>query len=735
MHPDWYIEIKHLDFVIDTLKKDLEIRLESDINIKKEMREINKSTWEEAGALSGHSTLEEAPTYLQGVMLLKQKIMSSTENKKRIYRLRRQIESPYFCRIDFKEDDYILEKIYIGTYGHRIEDTGEILIYDWRAPISSIFYDFEPGKVQYESPSGSIGGELFLKRQYRILWSKLNLMFDSNIAIDDNILQDILAQSSNNKMKTIVSTIQKEQNKAIRYEGKKIMVVQGPAGSGKTSIALHRAAYLLYRYRDKIKSENILLLTPNTAFIEYISSVLPELGEEELKCVTLVDLTKKILKHRIYKYETYAEMLEWKLATTNYKNNPRLELAKFKSTQEFVDILDKFIDIYENKIINFQDIKYKNKIFMSKNSIKELFYDSFKYMPINKRLIRIKNIVSQKISEYEKATRKKISKDLSNDSQYVSEAERNAVGRKQVKNDLQNANNLTDEMFSIDIINLYITLFKDFEKWNLFENTISKESILSGIKALENRTLFFEDQAPILYLMMSLGIIDADRTIKHIIIDEAQDYSITTFKLFSKLYKDSNITILGDSNQNINPFYGIGSLDLAGNTINKDDYEYIVLNKSYRSTLEIMNFASKILPANTIPYGRNGNEPQIIIKNNIKNLCNSLFKFIENNKEKYSSIAIIGRTLSDCKRIYNFAPDNIQIKLVENGDNEISEGINILPSYLSKGMEFDAVLATILSKDDYYYNEDELFYTVCTRALHILNLYSIEDTKILNKIL
>lgn len=734
MHTDWKNELEKLEFVKEAIAIDLEGKINSEETIRKEMREINKDMWEQAGALSGQSTLEEAPTYLQGVMMLKQKMLTSDENKKRIYRLRKQLVSPYFCRIDYKEDDYILEKIYIGTYGLRIDETGEILIYDWRAPISGIFYDYEPGRVMYESPSGIINGELFLKRQYRIEKGHLIIMFDSNISIDDNILQDILAQSSNNKMKTIVSTIQREQNRAIRYEGKRIMVVQGPAGSGKTSIALHRAAYLLYRYKDNIKSENILLYTPNTAFIEYISSVLPELGEEELKCITLVNYAKKILGAKINKYESYSEMMEWKLANSNGQSN-RFKTSKFKASKEFVDLLERFLELYEKEIISFEDIRNKDYIFMKKGEIEELFYETFKLMPVYKRLLRIKNIISIKIAEYEKVMRKNVSAELADDSQYISNSERNAVSRIKIKKDIKNTVDNIDELFSINIIDIYIKLFKESYKWGYFENLLSDKAVSDSLNSLENNILFYEDQAPILYLMVSLGMIDSDRNIKHIIIDEAQDYSVIAFKLFSKLYNDCNITILGDVNQNINSLHGIGSLELTGAIMDKENYEYIVLNKSYRSTLEIMNFASKILPANTVPYGRNGQEPAVIIKNNHQDLCQEIIEHIKNLEKKYNSIAVICRTLADCNILISYFADNINARLINSGDEEILAGINIMPSYLSKGMEFDVVIATILFENDYICNEDELFYTVCTRALHVLDIYALENTKILKKLL
>ena len=270
MHPDWENEVNRLDTIRRMIEGELVKKMGSTLEYKEKMRKINKEMWEEVGALSGLSTLDATPTFLQEIGLLKQNMAEAAKNSKEVRMLERQYNSPYFARIDFREDNRNIENIYIGIYGFHA-GTGEIFIYDWRAPISSMFYDFEPGRALYECPSGSIEGELTLKRQFRIEKSQLLLMFDSALAIQDNILQDILAQNANNRMKTIVSTIQKEQNRVIRYEGKRVLVVQGPAGGGKTSIALHRAAYLLYHHRKSIQSNNIRLFTPNGTFAKYIS--------------------------------------------------------------------------------------------------------------------------------------------------------------------------------------------------------------------------------------------------------------------------------------------------------------------------------------------------------------------------------------------------------------------------------------------------------------------------------
>ena len=736
MHPEWENECKRLDAVKQVIESELMHRRNKTNKYKKQMREINKEMWDSVGVLSGIQTIDETPTFIQEVSLLKRNLSDASENSRRIKMLERQLNSPYFSRIDFREDNYGTESFYIGIYGFRKEDTGEILIYDWRAPVSSMFYDYEPGRALYDSPSGYIEGELLLKRQYRIEKGKLILVFDSSIAIEDDILQDIFARSANNRMKTIVSTIQRELNQAIRYEGKRVIAVQGPAGSGKTSIALHRAAYLLYRHRDSIRSENICLYTPNGVFTEYISSVLPELGEENLYNITLTGLTEKILGSTFKKYESFSEMMELQLLHkhTN-KMESRVQGISFKASKQFVSVLEKFANVFENDIIKFEGIRLGDHFFTDKKELEELFYRSYHHMPLAKRLSRMKHLITTRVKEFEKRRKREIINELSNSDEYIDASEIKAISRIKVMRELEKINRDIENMFSINIRMLYRMLFEDSEIWNTCGGVLSEDARSNTIDALDAGILCYEDQAPILYLMTLLGMIDPDTEIKHVIIDEAQDYSQVAFKLFSRLYSHCAITLLGDMNQNINPVSGIGNLRLAGELIDPESIEFFELNKSYRSTLEIMEFASRIIPTKTISFGRNGKIPEVITGITIKDVCDLIVDYIRGiENEKFQSIAVICHTLNNCYQVYKHLGNNLSVNLITGRDNEIPPGIVVIPSYLAKGLEFDVVIATVLSDDEYMTDEDQLFYTVCTRALHRLEIFAVEKAEILRKI-
>lgn len=784
MHLDWEYEVNRLELVKQAIERELRIRKRKKEEYKKQMQVINKDMWEEVGALSGFSSIDEIPTFIQDINMLKQNLLSASENNKRIKMLERLLYSPYFCRIDFKEDNSDTESFYIGVYGFRKGDTGEILIYDWRAPVSSMFYDYEPGRASYKSPSGYIEGELTLKRQYRIENGQLLLMFDSAIPIEDEILQEILASNTNNRMKIIVSTIQKEQNKAIRYEGKRVLAVQGPAGCGKTSIALHRAAYMLYHHRDNLKSENIYLFTPNGVFAKYVSTVLPDLGEDELNCVTLSKLTQKILGDVFKRYESYAEMMEWQLSQKNLGGlGYRGESIRYKTSKEFAAVLERFVEILENKVMQFRDIKCGDVVFAKKEELEELFHNSYRHMPIVRRLARMKMLVARRMEEYKNKKQEKIMETLSKSTEYYSPSEMKILSRIKVIRELEGTKKEVKEMLSVNIAKDYRMLFEDDTIWNLCGGNLSEEARRFTIEALENGILYYEDQPPILYLMALLGMIKGSDEIKHVIIDEAQDYSEVAFKLFSKLYSSCTITLLGDINQNISPVSGIGSLKYAGELIDPDNFEYIELDKSYRSTVEIMEFASRIIDSKVIPYGRNGKVPEILTAGTAEAVCGLIGEHIKKMKEEnYRMIAVICRTLSDCCKVYEYLggsnscgcshkescgdgychEDNhechcdvqedvsgdgsqgkgqgkdikvdVPVNLIVHEDDEFPAGVIVIPSYLAKGLEFDAVIAAVLSEDEYITDEDQLFYTVCTRALHRLVVCSVENAGILKKL-
>lgn len=734
MQHDRGFEESRLHTVRELIAKELLDKVNSTDELKNEMRAINKEMWEDYG--SSLETLDIQASFMQHISFLKSNLGDLSDNQRRLMILEKQYNTPYFCRIDFKEDGYETESFYIGIYGFRLKNKVENLIYDWRAPISSLFYDYEPGPALYECPAGNISGELLLKRQFKILNGELTLMFDCNVAIEDDILQEILARNTANGMKAIVSTIQREQNRAIRFAGKRILIVSGPAGSGKTSIAMHRAAYLLYRYRNNLRAENIVLFAPNDAFADYISNVLPELGEENIQYHTSNSLIKMLLSPSLINYQTYEEYIENILLRKSFIGTEKhLDIIRFKASGQFIELIDDYIGRLENDYPDLQQISNGYFTFADREELHKLFHDSFRAMPIAGRLEQIKFMIKIRIDEYETLRQKELEHTMPDDGEFSEERDRKAYSRLKVSRELEVVRQTLDEMCSPNIIKLYKSFFAEYLSDKAGSASLTDMIIKYTTDSLEDGHLLYEDQAPLLYMMSLLGMLEPDKQTKHVIIDEAQDYSELMYRFLFRYYSHSNIAVLGDPNQNVNSYGSINSLKALQSLLKEAEAEYLELTKSYRSTREIIQFARRLLPSDVEPFGRQGLQPEISFEDTYDKLCHRLCSYLKAIEENNcNSIAVICRTLKDCKRLYSSLKDAVELNLVSNGNEQTPQGIIIIPSYLTKGLEFDLVAVVLLSVDDYTANEDKLLYTVCTRALHRLDIFSIKGAKQLEKL-
>ena len=705
-------------------------------NYKREAIEIQKTMWEEVKCTPTDLGDLDAPAqlwqYQADISNQARKYKMSTNV---VSRLEKMLKSPYFGRIDFKEDgEDAGEKIYIGIYNLRKEGSMEILVYDWRAPISGMFYDYEIGPSGYDCPMGRINGQMLLKRQYKIENERILYMFDSSLRINDEMLQEMLGRSTDNRMRTIVTSIQKEQNCVIRDDRNKILVVQGPAGSGKTSIALHRAAFLLYKYRENIKSENILIFSPNHVFEDYISNVLPELGEENVDSSTFADFFTGVIDTK-YRIETMNGHMEYVL---NAKSDSiRLNSIKFKATYTFLKILQEYMKrLDRGDGIVFKSLSCEGKLIISSEEISRLFREDYNYLPYIKRLEKLKQRLFYLITPYEERLADEITKnDLSADSS-LNEGEKNSIAAQKAKALLGPILNEIEQMTTVDIYRLYGDLIKNMKLYvsqeqcgKLCENMNYDQLEDIGqytLRRLEQGIIDYEDLAPILLLITGLGGAYNAKAIKHVIIDEAQDYTSVQYEVLRRTFEHCNITILGDMNQTVNAYMNIGSFDITANIFGSKDTAYITLTKSYRSTLEISEFCNEILQCRTSAQqlGRHGNKPEII-RYDRENLYREIaedIKQLKNNGHKL--ISVICKTASECERLYQSIQPYSDISLITNQKEVYKEGIVTIPSYLAKGLEFDAVI--ICTADEWVYSGDvdrRLLYTVCTRALHELHLY------------
>lgn len=594
-------------------------------------------------------------------------IMQSKGNY--LQRLFRIQNKPYFGSIRFKEDGNEEEdNIYIGIT--HVEDKLDYYVHDWRSPICSMFYDYETGPASYKAPSGIIKGNITKKRQYIIEDAELKHIFDNDLNISDSLLQEVLAEESSDKMKNIVNTIQEEQNKVIRNTEDKNLIVEGIAGSGKTSVALHRIAFLLYRIPN-LTSSNVVVFTPNKVFSEYISNVLPELGEDNTYDMTFYDL----LCQNINEYKDIENFTDF--ISRYYKGNvDNYDMVKYKQSDEII----KDIDSYINNLLS--TIKFNNK----------LEYDNF----IEIDTEELNNMLNYKYNRFPLFERiKEMSKRIASNN---------------YEGSTKNASSIEKKLK--ELLNIKLDLKDIFN--NFYQSEYSKYK-----DKVNDKCLYYEDACIFLYIKSLLVGFNTNHVIKEIVIDEAQDYNKLQYLIIKKTFKTSNYTILGDTNQTINPYYKYDSLEELTSIF--ESSKYITLTKTYRSTGKIIDYTNKILGLNHVTAIRNDKASDIIFRNNITK--NDFLTDINNLKTTSKSIAIITKNDSEAEEVYNMLKDDLDIMLID-GFGHIKRDLVVVPSYVAKGLEFDSVII-YTDKDNKYQEKDKyLFYVACTRAQHNLIIYN-----------
>lgn len=628
----------------------------------------------------------------------------------KIRTLEKQLSNPYFARLDFKEEDEETESFYIGLSTVEDEDSFDIFVFDWRSPVANMFYDFEVGPAYYDAPFRRISGEIEFTRQYNIKNREIVFMHNSNESLCDEALTSMLSGNATDKMKNIVASIQKEQNDIIRSDESKILFIQGAAGSGKTSIALHRSAYLLYKYRKNLSADNILIFSPNEVFAEYISDVLPELGESNIRQTTFELYSKRFLPN-IYLYEDKNSHLDYIYSnnTNSEEFKLRTKSMEYKNTLEFMEVLNKFTVDIPRLITEIKPIIIEGVQIVNKKSVEKIMFDRFKDIPFLNRLEVIKQ------SLFSQVENKYLSSKDNTHFDYV-EDKKTFYDYCKTQVDIQ-----VDSMVkTLDSVAIYKLLWDNIDKYSNKNLNLIRNLTLNYLNINEVK---FEDITPIIYIRASLEGFRSYGNMKHVLIDECQDYSPLFYEIIKKSFPTASLTIMGDLNQRIDKHSNVknrsGIIDIF------DNVKTVVLTKSYRSTANITNFSKDILDTHEPieAVNRIGDNPVIHIVNN--NLYEKIAARISDMKARgYKSIAIIGKNKFICENIYsnlNEIDDDINLIVSDKCDFKI--GVNVITSYLAKGLEFDGVI--LADGENYLDSEDSnLFYTVCTRALHELHIYS-----------
>ncbi len=724
-------ELNYLEEIIDLLKYKLDTETEKLAEQKVDLIASRKEMWENTTHSStDYDKLSDLNQYLSA---LQSQTFSYTELEKRIAKYEKMIQSPYFSRIDFTEEGYDdTEKIYIGLFNLMDESTHDIKVYDWRAPISSLYYSSELGPVKYKAPSGIIKGNVSLKRQYKINMGKLEYFFDSNVNIVDEMLMEALSQNMTSKMKTIVETIQKQQDMIIRDLNNDLLVVQGVAGSGKSSVALHRIAFLLYQGLNlKLSANNVVVISPNTLFSKYISNVLPELGEDNISEYTFENIFVKLFDNKM-SVKTKSENFENIICAENENKRSFLRAAdEFKGSKIFLTILDRFIKYFERKLIYFEDVYFDGEIIETRELLKAFILSKKLDMPTAKKLKIIENRIMDKVHEKKNSRREKIEKAVNNSKQH--EFEIKAFTRVLAARETSSIINKLHRFTEFSSYDLYKKLFSDKELFIKLAKGLALPDNIDEIISYTNKSINdpynipYADGIAMMYLKVKAEGTDSLNSIKQVIVDEAQDYYPMHYYLLKNLFKEARFTIVGDVNQAVEKISDITFYDEIISIFNLPRSNKIFLNKSYRSSYEISKFSERLLDngLTTEYFKRNEEKPELIHMKDINKLEEKMLKDIDKYKSQgYNSIAVICKNRNEAASLYFRLRGKINVKLVDYLGEQNITGVIIVPVYLAKGLEFDAVM--VYGADDKNYNtvfDKKLLYVACTRALHRLSLY------------
>ncbi|XKU94881.1 RNA polymerase recycling motor HelD [Lactobacillus acidophilus] len=740
-------EQKHLDNVMGQIKKQEKNLKKSIKSAEGEARELNSHFFDDVKLdYDGYSTsMETALSIHQQQQLLSEREHAWQHSAKQLDTVERLEKKPYFARIDFQEQgEKKPETIYIGL-GSFADKDDHFLIYDWRAPISSIYYDGKLGKVSYNSPEGEITVDMTKKRQFMIENGEIVNMFDTNESIGDQMLLEVLSEKSSTQMKSIVTTIQQEQNKIIRNTSADLLFVQGAAGSGKTSAILQRIAFLLYRYRGNLTSSDVIMFSPNQLFNDYIKNVLPEMGEQNMVQMTYWQFVSRRLPGMTV--ENLFDQFEDNRADTN--------ISKFKDSVNFFNLLTRYAKHLNQRGVVFKNIYFrdKKKPYFDKEKIKEIYYSfNSNYTLANRieatreELIKMLNrkVTPETKKAWVSRTIEGMSQEQLNelydrpDQEFESEAKEEAfLGRKIV---LQSLKGVHKRILHNNFINMraqYLSFLCavpkmiDLSKWG-----IDVDEWLAHVEDVKNNfkkhSISMSDVSAYLYLYDMVTGRRTNYEMRYAFVDEIQDYTPFQLAYLKYNFPRAKFTMLGDLNQAIFTKDESRSLlkQISG-LFDPEKTDVVQLTKSYRSTKELTDFTKQILRQGEKieSFSRKGPKPVIWGRDSEEKAVNVLKNVLEDNEEHKLTTAVITKDLASAKKVHKeLAKKGEKTTLIATANQRLVDGTLIIPSYLAKGLEFDAVVMWDASKENYHQiDETQLVYTVTSRAMYKLDIIYIGE--------
>lgn len=783
---DWRLEQERLEWVREKLQARI-TELEPEVaGMHDQASDIRKRFWEEVTInTSTHEDFEETfYTINQQSAVLAERERGHKRLTQQWNNMKRLLPSPYFGRIDFQEKGLgFSEQIYIGVSSFVDEDGLSFLIYDWRTPIASMYYDSSPGLASYMTPIGRIDGTMELKRQFQIQYGQIRNMFDASETIGDDLLQQVLGKGADSQMKSIVATIQKEQNTIIRDDKSRMLIVQGAAGSGKTSAALQRVAYLLYKHRQTISAAQIVLFSPNPMFASYISTVLPELGEENMQQTTFQEYLDYWLGSSLRPEDAF-DQIEYVLTakgTPGYE--ARLQGIEYKASDAYLHALQNYGIWLGREGMQFNSIRLRDHDLITAEQIRAKFYGYDLSLPLSIRVVLLQEWLQNELTMLERMEREapwvqeemnyldteqyaEVFGMLHKDREVFDVAEQYAkvreimskmrrqdegdfdfagkeedmLRRKIVKESFKPLRKSVRKFSFVDVKGIYDQLFVDEAAYRVKTNgavtpTLWPEICKQTRESMLRNELFHEDATPYLYVKEMIEGIRTNTEIRYVFVDEGQDYSSFQYEYLKKLFPRARMTVLGDFGQAI--FTQATNLGAADSPLirlfGEAETSLISLVRSYRSTREIVEFTRVMLPDGDeiVPFERKGQKPQLTRVNDREKLNAQIVADIAALKaEGFDSIAIITKTAAESQKAHESlrSQGGEDLQLITKETFNFEKGVMVIPVYLAKGVEFDAVLIYDASSEMYgQENERKLLYTACTRAMHRLHLYTTGD--------
>ena len=686
---------EYLKIVMDQLRNRISQLDQSIVEGQKEIEGMHEYYWENYTEMDqyGYENFDNQQALLH-------EINSSNEKIELRRRFRKMMDSPFFGRVDFcYEGEEEPEIFYIGIANLAEENGGLPMVYDWRAPVSGLFYDFDKGPASYQAPLGEIHGDIAAKWQYKIRGGKMIYEFESDVKIDDEILKAELGSNGDVQLKNIIRTIQKEQNAIIRNTSDRIMVIQGAAGSGKTSIALHRIAYLLYHDRKNLKSSSVLVLSPNGVFADYISHILPELGEENIREMSFDLFAYKRLKGTVSDCEDRYDLIERQIAGLCDET-----LLREKQSRDFLNRMEGYLVELEDSLMNFRDVDYRG-FEKTEKEIIELFYFKFMDIPL---LSRMDAVADYFIDEIETL------RDMD-----MADEEKDAVRSR------------------------FYRMYETRDLYVLYNRFLKKEGFppLPQVQ-LEKRKLRYEDVYPVLYLKYRLETQQEDSGVRHLVVDEMQDYSMLQYLIIKKLFP-CRMTVLGDREQTMD---GEEQDVLAFlPKIFGKDIRKIVMNKSYRNTMEIASYANALAGIDSVELFERHGKP--VEEQEFADEEEALDKVVEKlhlersgesqnepeMQDGYETAAVIARTEKEAREMYLLLKEKLEavgfdtenrLSLLHRDSTSFRKGLTVTTFYMAKGLEFDQVFSVFPAEDQRKLVQ-RARYIAATRALHELYMYGV----------